>query len=661
MSIRPLLLAAFAASTLGAQEQTPDTARVDPVVVTATRTPLDRSTLPVAVTVITGDDLRLRGITSVAEALKNVTSAYVAQAGSQGAQTSLFLRGGESKYVKVLIDGVAANDPGGAFDFGSLTTDNVERIEIVRGPASVIHGADAVTGVVHIITRRGLEAPAGEVNVRMGMAPRHPTVAGPTTGTVTPDAMSTLDFNAALRGAAQATAYSVALARHQSTGVYDVNNAYQNNVLSGRLEWSPVMNTDVRLSLRYNDYQYNYPTDGGGTVSDANSYRVEDRSLLGLEVERRVRDGMRAVLALSSSINEGGTDDAADDASDGSFVSQDKIRRRGVELRLHALATSALMLTVGAQMEQQDQRSQLQSQSSFGPFASSFRAARRNLGAYAEGVFTPYSRVTATLGARLDDNERFGQFFTGRAGVSARLRDATRVRATYGNAFREPSFAENYSTGFVTGNPDLEPERTTSWDVGIEQHLFTQRLRVAVTGFSQRFVNMIDYEPTAAACGFSYCNVAEAKAEGIESELEGRVIGPLWFGVGATFLETEVLEPGFDNTSGGLYRKGESLIRRPERKATANLSYRGSALRASANLLAVGVRTDRDFRTFPSTPVTLPSYERLDLGAEYRLPAPAHEHTITVSVENLTNAYYENVFNFLTPRRTISLGIRSMF
>lgn len=661
MSNHSLLLVAIAAGALGAQQQTRDTARVDPVVVTATRTPLDRSTLPVAVTVITGDELRVRGITSVAEALKSVTSAYVAQAGSQGAQTSLFLRGGESKYVKVLIDGVAANDPGGAFDFASLTTDNVERIEIVRGPASVIHGADAVTGVVHVITRRGSEPPAGEVSVRAGMAPRHRIVAGPPAGAATPDAMSTLDFNAALRGAAQTTAYSVALARHQSSGVYEVNNAYQNNVLSGRVEWSPVARTDVRLSLRYNDYQHNYPTDGGGTVSDANSYRVEDRSLLGLEVERRIREGMRAVLALSSSINEGGTDDAADDASDGSFVSQDKIRRRGVELRLHALATSAVMLTVGAQMEQQDQRSQLQSQSSFGPFASSFRAARRNLGAYAEGVLTPYSRVTATLGARLDDNERFGQFFTGRVGVSARPWDATRVRATFGNAFREPSFAENYSTGFVTGNPDLEPERTTSWDVGIEQGLLTQRVRLAVTGFSQRFVNMIDYEPTAAACGYSYCNVAEARAEGIESQLEGRVVGPWWFGVGATFLETEVLEPGFDNTSGGLYKKGESLIRRPERKASANLSYRGSALSASAHLLAVGVREDRDFRSFPSTPVTLPSYERLDLGAAYHLPAPAHQHTLSLSVENLTNAYYENVFNFLTPRRTVTLGVRTSF
>ena len=661
MSIRPLLLVAFAASALGAQEPTRDTARVDPVVVTATRTPLDRSTLPVAVTVITGDELRVRGITSVAEALKTVTSAYVAQAGSQGAQTSLFLRGGESKYVKVLIDGVAANDPGGAFDFASLTTDNVERIEIVRGPASVIHGADAVTGVVHIITRPGSEAPAGELSVRAGMAPRHRIVAGPAAGPVTADAMSTLDLSAALRGAAQTTSYSVALARHQSSGVYEVNNAYQNNVLSGRVEWSPVSSTDVRLNLRYNDYQYNYPTDGGGRISDANSYRVEDRSLLGLELERRLGDGVRAVLALSSSINEGGTDDAADSTGDASFVSQDKIRRRGAELRLHALVTSAALLTVGAQMEQQDQRSQLQSQSSFGPFASSFRAARRNIGAYAEGVLTPHARVTATLGARLDDNERFGQFLTGRAGVSTRLWEATRVRATYGNAFREPSFTENYSTGFVAGNPDLEPERTTSWDVGIEQHFFRQRIRVAVTGFSQRFVNMIDYEPTAAACGFSYCNVAEARAEGIETELDGRVLGPWWLGVGATFLETEVLEPGFDNTSGGLYKKGESLIRRPERKATANLSYRGSALSASAHLLAVGVRNDRDFRPFPSTPVTLPSYERIDLGAEYRLPALANAHTITMSVENLTNASYENVFNFLTPRRTVTLGVRTSF
>lgn len=658
MSARLLVLFAIAARPISAQEQTRDTARVDPVVVTATRTPLDRSTLPVAVTVIDGDELRARGITTVADALKDVTSAYVAQAGSQGATTSLFLRGGESKYVKVLIDGVPANDPGGAFDFASLTTDNVERIEVVRGPASVIHGADAVTGVVHIITRRGEGTPVAEFSVRAGTGPRHPGTAG-TAQPLSPDAMQALDATAALRGGAgEAMRYSLSLGRHQSSGVYDLNNEYQNNVVTGRVEWSPVTHTDVRLHLRYNDYRYNYPTDGGGNVSDGNAYRLEDRSLLGVDVERRFSDALRVVLSLNSSINEGGTDDAADSVGDASFVSQDKVRRRGAELRLHAVVNPAILLTVGAQMEQQDQRSQLLSQSSFGPFAAAFRAARRNLGLYTEGVFTPHPRVALTLGARLDDNEAFGQFLTGRAGASLRVLDGTRLRATVGNAFREPTFTENYSSGFPVGNPELEPERTTSWDVGVEQELLSNRVRVGVTGFAQRFVSMIDYEPTAAACGSNYCNVAEATANGIEAELQARVLGPWWLGGGATFLETEVVTPGYDVTSGGLYKEGESLIRRPRRKATAELSYRGAVLDASARLVAVGVREDRDFRTFPSVPVTLPAYERVDLSAEYRLRA---SQALTLRVENVGNVYYENVFNFLTARRTVWLGIRSRF
>src|SRR6266545_7804481 len=145
MSKRPVVgfaqfaVAFLAVAPLPAQETSRVTAHTSPVIVTATRIPLSQGTLPVAVTGITGADLRMRGITTVADALTDLTSAYVAQSGSQGAQTSLFLRGGESKYVKVLIDGVPANDPGGAMDFSAITTDNVERIEVVRGPASVLY------------------------------------------------------------------------------------------------------------------------------------------------------------------------------------------------------------------------------------------------------------------------------------------------------------------------------------------------------------------------------------------------------------------------------------------------------------------------------------------------------------------------------------------
>src|SRR5688572_19009324 len=166
MISRVAVLTLVVAGVVNAQ-QASDTARVAPIIVSATRAPMSASTLPVAVTVVTSDELQLRGITTVSEALREVTSAYIAQSGSQGAQTSLFLRGGESKYVKVLIDGVPVNDPGGAYDFASLTTDNVDRIEIVRGPVSVIHGADAVTGAVNVVTRRGTTSRV-DADLRMG-------------------------------------------------------------------------------------------------------------------------------------------------------------------------------------------------------------------------------------------------------------------------------------------------------------------------------------------------------------------------------------------------------------------------------------------------------------------------------------------------------------
>lgn len=654
-TIRTTLVAIVSASALAAQNTKPDTVRVSPVVVTATRAPLSQGALPVAVTVITADDIRLHGITTVAEALGEVTSAYVAQSGSQGATTSLFLRGGESKYVKVLIDGVAANDPGGAFDFASLSTDNIERIEVVRGPASVIHGADAVTGVVHIITRRGSSPAHSEVDVRTGVARRDRMSASAKRG-----AMRTVDATGSIGGGLPSGTYSVSIARHQSNGLYAQNNRFQNNVLSGRFQVTPAQGTELRVALRYNDYQFNYPTDGGGNVVDANAYRIEDRTIIGVELERRLMATLRGVLALNSSVNEGGTDDAMDSPTGSSFISQDKTRRRGAELRFHLLPVNITAVTLGAQIEQQDQRSQFQSQSSFGPFTSQFRAARRNVGVYGEAVVTPSDRFTATVGGRVDDNEQFGNFTTMRAGFSWRPLSATRIRATTGTAYREPSFFENYSTGFVAGNPQLEPERTISWDAGIEQDIVGGRAQVALTGFAQNFRNMIDYTGSAASCGYSYCNVAAARSNGIELELRGRLYGEVWASAGATALRTKVLDPGFDQTSGGLYKRGEALIRRPERRYNAEVSYRGRGrLTGAVRAMVVGTRTDRDFRTFPATPVTLDGYRRVDASAAYDLGGKAGTRAAaTLRIENVLNEGYQSVFNFVTPRRTISLGAR---
>ena len=150
-----LAFVAASVSAARAQASSPDTTTLAPVVVTATRLPSAAGAATLSTTVISGDDLRARGVRSVLDALRETPSVAVVQGGSFGQQTSLFLRGGQSNYTQVLVDGVVVNDPGGAIDLANLTTDNIDRIEIVRGPASVLYGANAVTGVIQIFTRKG--------------------------------------------------------------------------------------------------------------------------------------------------------------------------------------------------------------------------------------------------------------------------------------------------------------------------------------------------------------------------------------------------------------------------------------------------------------------------------------------------------------------------
>jgi len=654
MRLAPLLLLLCVAAA--ARAQSPDTARVDPVIVTATRTPLTRGSLPVAVTVISGDELRRAGLATVGEALATVTSAYVARAGSLGATTSLFLRGGESKYVKVLVDGVPANEPGGVYDFASLTTDNVERIEVVRGPASVIHGADAVTGVVHVITRGGPADHDGarvEVETRFGSAPRDRLASNADPGDVWMSDIGVRAGDAFRRGS-----YSLGVASHRSSGLYALNNAYRNHVVSGRVELRPGRATTFRAAVRYNDHRYAYPTSSGGAPVDSNAFRAEDRAVVALEANRAWSARVRSALLLDATLNDGRTDDRPDAPGGDSYVSDDRTHRRGGEVRVQWLgaATSA---SAGLRLERQETRSDSRSESAFGTFESSFRAARWNRGVYGEVVVAPAANLTATLGGRMDDNQKFGRFVTGRAGLSWRPTAAARLRATLGNAFREPSFFENYESAFARGNPDLKPERTVSADAGLDVELPGGRASASVSVFAQRFQDMIDYTWGLAACGYNYCNVAAARADGLELEVRGRLHPRLTTSVGATWLRTEVLEPGFDSLDGGLYQRGESLLRRPARTLTGELTYDDGPLSLSARLAAVGRRDDRYFTpAFEQVRTTLAAYERLDVSGGYRFTRAL---TGTLRLENATNTGYQAVYGFLSPRRTIALGLRAVW
>ena len=635
--------AALCAAPLGAQQ--PDTVRIPAVVVTATRVPVAAAAVPATVEVITGDELRLRGATSLAAALQTLPGMTLAQAGSFGAATSLFLRGGDTKYVKVLVDGVPINDPGGAIDFGRLTTDNVDRIEVVRGPASVLYGADAVSGVVQIFTRRGQGAPRTIVSARGGT-------------------YGSSDEDVTMLGGLRAGDYSLALARHDTRGIYAFNDGYHNTVASAGFRFPVDSSTRLRVSLRYGDDVLHYPTDGGGTPVDTNAHNTEDRTVLAVDLTHRFTARLDAQLSVTSDATSGGTDDAPDSPTAGGYESVDRTRRRGAELRTN-VALPRTTLTIGAQAEQEDEHAE--SQVVFGDFQSTsiFHASRRNSALYAQALSTLPASIVLTAGGRRDDNERFGVFGTYRMGASWQVHGGTQLRALVGTAFREPTFSENYATGFVTGNHDLRPERSTMWEAGLRQSWWNDRVAVGVTHFDQRYRDLIDYTGSTDACGASYCNVARARSRGRELTARVAPVASLVVDANLTHLETRVLAPGFDTTSNGLYLPNQQLVRRPTTSWNAGAAWGSDARgRLDVRVIHVGDRPDRDFRAFPAVAVVQPAYTRTDLGGALPLAALARQLAgaeLTLHVENLFDVRYESVFNFLSPRRTVLAGARVSF
>jgi vitamin B12 transporter len=625
-TLAPLALTAALPTLSFAQGIARDTARTAPVVVTATRSALSAERVPSSVSVITGEQLRHQGITTVADALRQVPGLALAQTGSYGASTSLFIRGGESKYTKVLVDGIPVNEAGGAFDFSSLTTDNIDRIEIVRGPASVLYGSDAMAGVVQLFTRSGTAGTTTELSARGG-------------------GYDSYDAEAAVRGRVQALAYSIGGGRHATDGFQAFNSRNVNNVGSALVS-AERGGADARVALRFTDVAFHYPTDGSGQVVDSNAVHREDRLAVGIDAGYRLLPSAALRLSLASNSAHGVSDNQPDSPGDVGgyyFTTAERSHRRSGDLRLQLTLPAATQFTVGGQVERSWQESG--TTSSFGD-TPPFSHTRRTTAAYAQMLVAP-APFTAALGTRYEHNEQFGDFVTYRVAGTAQLRPSTRLRASLGTAFREPTFLESYGGGFVNGNPALAPEQALSVDAGIEQQ-FGERATLGATYFNNSFRNMIDYQYAPASA--DYFNLARTRAAGLE--LEGRV--ELLAGIHAdaafTYLDTKVVDPGASTAPTALFVPGAHLLRRPMHTLDVGVGYR--AVRGGLDLRArrVGTREDNYFAPdFSANHVTLPAYTRVDLSSELALtPASVSRSRAmaTLRVENLFDARYSDVAGF---------------
>ena len=447
-------------------------------------------------------------------------------------------------------------------------------------------------------------------------------------------------------------------------GILDFNNEYRQTTASGRVHGTLDANTDATLAIRYNDSEFHYPTDGSGNVVDRNAFSFGDALTVNIDAGRRWTDAIETRLFVNVWEADRGTDDQPDSPADSlgffGFKSLTDTRRVTAGGRAVWRTPAGTALTAGYEEERQSVRGFNQSFSQFGESSGSSESDWWNRAFHAQLSWIR-DALALNAGLRAEDDERFGAAATWRTGATWRSASSgTRLRVSAGTGIKEPTFFETFATGFVTGNPDLTPERSTSFEGGIDQDL-GGAARLSLTGFRQNYRDLIQYTGSPPAEGDpNFFNVARARSQGLEAEASVEASRLRLTGAW-TYLDTEVRDAGFDEGAGATFVEGAALLRRPKHTLAATAFYRvSSRVGLDLGLRRVGEREDRDFSTFPAEPVTLPAYTVLDLAASFDLAGDSGRpgFTLTLRAENLLDSAYEEVWGFAAPGRGLYVGGR---
>src|SRR5690348_2057052 len=611
-----------------------------PTVVTAARVAVQAPN--VATDVVTAAELRALGAPNVSDALREIAGVQVVQTGSFGGQTSLYLRGGQSGYTRVLVDGVPVNDPGGDIDLSWLSSEDVDHIEIARGPASVLYGSDAVSGVIQIFTTHRGAGSSSHAAISAG-------------------GFDTFDARATVVSGDTSHSLVISAQRYTTAGTYAFNDGYTRNDVTASIAlpgMSALGEARSHFLLKYSDAVTHIPTDGSGMVRDRNAFQFTPRVIAAAQSSGNI-GGFHTAFSLSTTLSNGGYDNAPDSPTDtlGFFASRssDEIARRTIDA-YGARALAGVTLLIGATVEDETQHSVTHSDSQLGASDGTLDAYRSTRAAYASVNGSTHGR-SWNAGTRIDDNSAFGQFLTYRVGASQAI-GVARLRASVGTAFREPTFTENFATGFARGNPHLAPEHTTSAEAGVDIGWSTARTRLSTTVFTQHFRDLVEYTfTTATPTDPNFENLAVARANGVEVSARASPVRRVALNATATRLFTHVDRAGFDSSAAGFYPQGGRLLRRAGSTGSLSATYElprdGSVM---ARWLVIGARDDIDYAN--SARVTLPPVGTIDASARIGVMSLLTTNAKLVArAFNLTNVRYEAVKGFPAPGRLVMIGL----
>lgn len=612
------------------------------IVVTATRIEIPAREAASSITVISREDLEMMKIATVLEALQDVLGVYIIQYGPVGGTGSVSLRGANAEHTLVMLDGVELNDPispSRSYDLAHLSIANIERIEILRGAQSTLYGSDALGGVINIITKQGRGNPQA-----------HFLSLGGSYGTF----LNSAEFG----GSSDTFHYALAASYFRSNGFSAASTSYEGNeekdgysnlTISGKAGYSLRKNIELDLTWRTLKTKSEIDNFGGAYGDDPNNTQLYNAFILKGQIRHLfLQNRWEQKINLSYLKYHREYDNPTDaahifDSDQSKFESQ----QWKLDWQHNLFLDEKNTLTFGLEHQQELGQSDYYSESILGPYSSLFPLKKaRNTGIYVQDQIRWADRFFATVGVRLDHHTQSGQAVTFRVAPAYFLQQTgTKFKASYGTGFKSPSLYQLYApetTWGPVGNRTLQAERSTGWDVGIEQSLFLNKLGLGFTYFASDYRNLIDFDYVQ---GFT--NISRASSRGAEFFLQARLNNSLHFNASYTRIEAK------DKVT------NQYLLRRPKHKfaARANCDFSRKA-HLTLSLIHMGKSEDMDWSGWISRRVVMPSYTLLNASFAYDM---LHKVQIFLKSENLLDEEYETVKGYGTAGFSLYGGLKVLF
>ncbi len=637
------------------------------VIVTAQALPTSEKQTDVPIDVITRKDIDNREAVSMPDLLQYSPGVAFGRTGANGGTASLFLDGGNSNFTKVLIDGTTINPPGGAVDFSLLTTDNIDKVEIVHGAESAIYGTDAVDGVVQLFTHRGsTHTPAFTVFSEGG-------------------SYSSGRGGGQLSGLTGGFDYSGA-ASYYSTDGQGANDNFINRTLSGNFGYTFSENNQIRLSLRNNTSDAGIP--GQTIFTPPSLYQRYNQQLFSANARWDFTSGQHWHYEISGtesythqhSFNPQQSFYASDpnafcpqtnptavptaEFCDYTYDSLYNYNRAGFTAQA-SYVLRTVTATAGYQYEVEN---------AYLSYLAQGHERRNNQGGFLDVRYSPISRLALDAAVRAEANAYFGTRVVPRVGGSYALHYGkgfwgdTRYRAFFGEGIKEPRFDQTYGTDPCDpGNLNLRPESSKTWSTGFDQKLASDRIKISADYFYNRFYDIVSFTfcapgescpgtpPPGCPFGYgTYFNTDLARARGTHVVVETRPVKWLFINGNYTYDDSLILKS--PNATDPSLVPGNRLPRRPLN--SGSILFVGTFRRFNASFSGyfTGQRTDSDFLGLGFT--RNPGYARFDLSASYMFYRNLSVYT---RVSNVFDKSYQDALGYPALGRDAVIGLRYQF